>query len=130
MGSASTGQVLSEALGLALPGSALVPQPLTKLLRYARATGKQLLKLIEEGITPKRILTFEAFENAIVLHAAVGGSTNALIHLPAIAREVGVDISIDDFDRIHRRVPVLANVKTTGKYPVQSTSGTREASPP
>ncbi len=119
MGSASTGQVLSEALGLALPGSALVPQPLTKLLRYARATGKQLLKLIEEGITPKRILTFEAFENAIVLHAAVGGSTNALIHLPAIAREVGVDISIDDFDRIHRRVPVLANVKTTGKYPVE-----------
>ena len=119
MGSASTGQVVSEALGLALPGSALVPAPLTKLLRYARATGKQILKLIEDDITPRRILTRGAFENAIVTHAAVGGSTNMLIHLPAIAREVGVEITIDDFDRIHRQVPVLANVKTTGRYPVE-----------
>jgi dihydroxy-acid dehydratase len=119
MGSASTGQVIAEALGLALPGSALVPAPLTRLLRYARATGKQILKLIEEEITPRRILTREAFENAIVIHAAVGGSTNMLIHLPAIAREVGVEITIDDFDRIHRQVPVLANVKTTGRYPVE-----------
>jgi len=119
MGSASTGQVLSEALGLSLPGSALVPAPLTKLLRYARATGKQILKLIEEEITPRRILTREAFENAIVIHAAVGGSTNALLHLPVIAREAGVEITIDDFDRIHRQVPVLANVKTTGRYPVE-----------
>ncbi|GHO64720.1 dihydroxy-acid dehydratase [Ktedonobacter sp. SOSP1-52] len=119
MGSASTGQVISEALGLALPGSALVPAPLTQLLRYARATGKQLLRLIEEEITPRRILTREAFENAIIIHAAVGGSTNMLLHLPLIAREAGVDINIDDFDRIHRQVPVLANVKTTGRYPVE-----------
>lgn len=119
MGSASTGQVLAEALGLALPGSALVPAPLTKLLRYARATGKQLVDMIERDLTPQRILTREAFENAIVLHAAIGGSTNALLHLPVIAREAGVDIGIDDFDRIHRRVPVLANVKTTGRYPVE-----------
>ena len=119
MGSASTGQVLAEALGLALPGSALTPAPLTRLLRYARATGKQLVTLIEENLTPRRILTRDAFENAIVLHAAVGGSTNALLHLPVIAREAGVDIGIDDFDRIHRRVPVLANVKTTGRYPVE-----------
>lgn len=119
MGSASTGQVLSEALGLALPGSALVPAPLTKLLRYARATGKQILSLIEQEITPRHILTRDAFENAIVIHAAVGGSTNALLHLPVIAREAGVEITIDDFDRIHRQVPVLANVKTTGRYPVE-----------
>jgi dihydroxy-acid dehydratase len=119
MGSASTGQVLAEALGLALPGSALVPAPLTKLLRYARATGKQLLPLIDSGLSPRRILTRDAFENAIILHAAVGGSTNALLHLPVIAREAGVNIGIDDFDRIHRRVPVLANVKTTGRYPVE-----------
>src|SRR5215813_4376210 len=82
MGSASTGQVLAEALGLALPGSALVPQPLTKLLRYARAAGKQVLRLIEEDLRPRQILTREAFENAIVMHAAIGGSTNALLHLP------------------------------------------------
>ncbi len=119
MGSASTGQVLSEALGLALPGSALVPEPLTKLLRYARAAGKQVLRLLAEELTPRRILTLEAFENAIVIHAAIGGSTNALLHLPVIAQEVGVEITIDDFDRIHRRVPVLANVKTTGRYPVE-----------
>jgi len=119
MGSASTGQVLAEALGLALPGSALTPAPLTKLLRFARATGKQMVTLIEENLTPRRILTRNAFENAIILHAAVGGSTNALLHLPVIAREAGVDIGIDDFDRIHRRVPVLANVKTTGRYPVE-----------
>ncbi|MBO0770843.1 MAG: dihydroxy-acid dehydratase [Actinobacteria bacterium] len=119
MGSASTGQVLAEALGLALPGSALVPEPLTKLLRYARATGKQIVSLIQQDIRPRAILTREAFENAIVLHAAVGGSTNALLHLPAIAREAGIEVTVDDFDRIHRRVPVLANVKTTGRYPVE-----------
>jgi dihydroxy-acid dehydratase len=119
MGSASTGQVLAEALGLALPGSALTPAPLTRLLRYARATGKQLVTLIEENLTARQILTRDAFENAIILHAAVGGSTNALLHLPVIAREAGIDVGIDDFDRIHRRVPVLANVKTTGRYPVE-----------
>ncbi|HET6848588.1 MAG TPA: dihydroxy-acid dehydratase [Gaiellales bacterium] len=119
MGSASTGQVLAEALGLALPGSALTPAPLTKLLRYARATGKQIVRLIEENVTARRILTRDAFENAIILHAATGGSTNALLHIPVIAAEAGVDITIDDFDRIHRRVPVLANVKTTGRYPVE-----------
>jgi dihydroxy-acid dehydratase len=119
MDSASTGQVIAEALGLALPGSALTPAPLTKLLRYARATGKRLVTLIEENLTARRILTRDAFENAIILHAATGGSTNALLHLPVVAREAGVDVGIDDFDRIHRRVPVVANVKTTGRYPVE-----------
>jgi dihydroxy-acid dehydratase len=119
MGSASTGQVFAEALGLALPGSALIPAPLTRHLRIARMAGKQILQLIAEDITPKRILTRDAFENAIMLHAAIGGSTNALLHLPVIAAEVGIDISLDDFDRIHRRVPVLANAKTTGRYPVE-----------
>src|SRR5215468_4099461 len=95
MGSASTGQVLAEALGLALPGSALTPAPLTKLLRFARATGKQLVTLINQNLTPRRILTRDAFENAIILHAAIGGSTNALLHLPVVAREAGVDIGID-----------------------------------
>jgi dihydroxy-acid dehydratase len=75
--------------------------------------------LIEEDLTPRRILTRDAFENAIMIHAAVGGSPNMLLHLPVIAREVGVDITIDDFDRLHRRVPVLANAKTTGRYPVE-----------
>src|SRR5437870_10633303 len=119
MGSASTGQVFAEALGLALPGSALIPTPLTRHLRYARAAGKLILKLIEEDITPRRILTRHAFEHAIMLHAAVGCSTNGLLHLPVIAREVGIELTLDDFDRIHRRVPVLANAKTTGRFPVE-----------
>ncbi len=119
MGSASTGQVLAEALGLALPGTALIPAPLTRHLRVARAAGKQILKLVEQDLRPSKILTREAFHNAIVLHAAVGGSTNSLLHLPAIAREAGIDVTIDDFDRIHRQVPVLANAKTTGRYPVE-----------
>ncbi|HXI15205.1 MAG TPA: dihydroxy-acid dehydratase, partial [Chloroflexota bacterium] len=119
MGSASTGQVLAEALGLALPGTALIPAALTRHMRVARAAGKQILKLIEMDLRPSRILTREAFENAIMLHAAVGGSTNTLLHLPAIAREAGLDVTIDDFDRIHRQVPVLANAKTTGMYPVE-----------
>jgi dihydroxy-acid dehydratase len=119
MGSASTGQVLSEALGLALPGSALIPVPFSRHLRYARVAGKQILRLIKDDITPERILTREAFENALILHAATGGSTNALLHLPAIAHEVGIELSIDDFDRVHRQVPVLANAKTTGMYPVE-----------
>jgi dihydroxy-acid dehydratase len=119
MGSASTGQVMAEALGLALPGSALIPAFLTKHLRYARATGKQSVHLIMDDIKPRDILTRKAFENSIIIHAATGGSTNALIHLPAIAYEAGIDITVDDFDRIHRLVPVLANVKTTGRYPVE-----------
>lgn len=77
------------------------------------------MNLIEKDIRSREILTRKAFENAIIIHAATGGSTNALIHLPAIAYEAGVDITLDDFDRIHRIVPVLANVKTTGRYPVE-----------
>ncbi len=119
MGSASTNQVLAEALGLALPGTALIPAPLTRHLRVARQAGKQILKLIEADLRPSKILTRAAFENAIMLHAAVGGSTNSLLHLPALAREVGLDVTIDDFDRIHREIPVLANAKTTGRYPVE-----------
>ena len=73
MGSASTGQVISEALGLALPGTALIPSPLTRHLRVARAAGKQVLRLVEQDLRPSKILTRESFHNAIVLHAAVGG---------------------------------------------------------
>src|SRR6266699_2711518 len=91
MGSASTGQVLSEALGLALPGSALIPTPLAKHLRYARQAGKQILKLIPPNTPPRRTLPRKPFETATTLHAAAGGSTNALLPLPFVAREVGVE---------------------------------------
>src|SRR5260370_42231288 len=116
MGSVRRGQVFAEALGLALPGSALIPTPLTRHLRYARATGRLIPKLIAEGITPRRILTRDAFANAIILHAAAGGSTNALLHLSVIAREVAADVTIDEFDPTHRRRPLLATANATGRY--------------
>jgi dihydroxy-acid dehydratase len=116
MGTASTGQVMSESLGLALPGSALVPATLNHLRLGARAAGGQVVQLVKRGITTRDILTREAFENAIAVHSAVGGSSNYLLHLPAIARSVGIDIRVKDFERIHARVPVLANVKTSGQY--------------
>ena len=116
MGTASTGQVMAEALGLALPGSALVPATLNHLRLGARAAGGQLVQLVRRGITTRDILSREAFENAITVHSAVGGSSNYLLHLPAIARAAGIDIRVEDFERIHARVPVLANVKTSGQY--------------
>lgn len=119
MGTASTMQVLSEGLGMSLPGTALVPSPFALLGRRAEDAGAAVLELARRGIRPRDILTREAFENAIMIHAAVGGSTNATLHLPAIAREVGIDISAADFDRIGARIPVLADVKTAGRFPTE-----------
>ena len=119
MGTASTMQVLSEALGMCLPGNALMPTWSNLIGHFAERAGRQALKLLEKSITPSRILTRKAFENAIMLHAAVGGSTNALLHLPAIARQVGIRLTIEDFDRFHRDIPVLAGLQTTGPWPTQ-----------
>ena len=116
MGTASTGQVMSEALGLALPGSALVPATLNHLKAAARSAGDRIVELVRRDLRPHDILTREAFENAVMVHAAVGGSTNFLLHMPAIAHEAGVELHPDIFDEIGRRVPVLTNVKTSGKY--------------
>jgi dihydroxy-acid dehydratase len=117
MGTASTGQVIAEALGLALPGSALVPATLNHLRAGARGAGTRIVELVRGGgPLPREILSREAFENAVMVHAAVGGSTNFLLHLPAIAREVGLALAPDLFDTVGRRVPVLTNVKTAGRY--------------
>ncbi len=119
MGTAATMQVMSEALGLALPWSALVPATMAELRRAARAAGQQVLTLLERGITTRTILTRHAFENAITVHAAIGGSLNAVMHLIAVAVEAGVDLSAEDFQRIHRRTPVLVDAKTAGRYPTE-----------
>lgn len=116
---ASTMQAMAEALGLALPGSALIPVTNTELTRMARAAGKQILELVHKGIRSRDILTREAFENAITVHAAVGGSTNAIVHLLAAAHEAGVPLTLADFDRIHRRTPYLVDVQASGKYPTE-----------
>jgi len=119
MGTASTMQVISEALGMSLPTNALMPASSNLIKHLANRAGKQILTLIEKGITAKDILSRKAFENAIMVHAAVSGSTNALLHLPAIAKQAGIDILPEEFDKIHRCIPVLSGLKTSGPWPTQ-----------
>lgn len=119
MGTAATMQVMSEALGIALPWGALIPASMAEIRRMARAAGIQVVKLLESGITSEAILTKDAFENAITVHAAIGGSLNAVMHLIAIAQEAGIALSAAEFDEIHRRTPVLVDAKTAGRYPTE-----------
>ena len=116
MGTASTMQCMAEALGMALPGSALAPASLFDIRRLARRAGRQIMQLSQKGIRPSDILTKEAFENAIKVHAALSGSTNALLHLPAIAHELGIEIDAELFDRINRQTPYLVDVQPSGKH--------------
>lgn len=119
MGTASSMQIVAEALGMSLPGNALIPAWSNLIKMYSKKAGRQILYNLKENITPEKILTKKAFENAMIIHAAVAGSSNVLIHLPAIARQVGIDISLSDFDRINKKIPVLTAVKTSGPWPTQ-----------
>ncbi|MDK2823921.1 MAG: dihydroxy-acid dehydratase [Clostridia bacterium] len=116
LGTAGTMQVMSEALGLALPGSAIAPQVLKTTKDLAREAGSQIIELVQKGINARDILTYEAFYNAIVVHAAISGSTNALLHLPAIAKEAEIELEAKLFDEINRKVPYIVNTKPAGKY--------------
>ncbi|MCY6957721.1 dihydroxy-acid dehydratase [Clostridium brassicae] len=117
MGTASTMQVMAEALGVALPGTALMPATSENIKMSARNAGKHALKLVEIGIKPSEIMTKKAFENAIMVHAAIAGSSNSLLHIPAIAHELGIEIEADLFDEIHRRIPYILNIRPSGFYP-------------
>ncbi len=119
IGTATTMQIMSEALGLALPGTSLLPATSQELLDVADHIGKYIVNLVQKDIKPQDILTKEAFENAIMVHAAIAGSTNSLLHLPAIAHECGIVLDGDDFDRIHRQIPYLLNLRPSGFYPAQ-----------
>jgi dihydroxy-acid dehydratase len=116
MGTASTMQCMAEALGMALPGSALVPASLFDIKRLARQAGRMVMQLAQNGLKPSDILTKAAFENAIKVHAALSGSTNALLHLPAIAHELDIEIDADLFDKINREIPYLVDVQPSGKH--------------
>ncbi len=120
LGTASTMQCMAEAIGLALPGSALVPATMRDILQYARQAGRQILNLVKLGITPSQIMTPAAFRNAIIVHSAIGGSTNATIHLPSIARELGYDLPIELFDEINHQVPHLGNINPSGAQLTES----------
>lgn len=117
MGTASTMQVMAEALGIALPGTALIPVTSKELKEAAKKAAKQALKLVQLNIKPSDIMTKEAFENAIMVHAAIAGSSNCLLHIPAIAHELGINIEPELFDEIHRKVPYILNIRPSGFYP-------------
>jgi dihydroxy-acid dehydratase len=116
MGTALSMNSLAEGLGMSLPGCAAIPAPYGERARYAYETGRRIVAMVEEDLTPSRILTRQAFENAIVLNTAIGGSTNCAPHITAIARHMGVPVSIDDFETLGYDIPLLANVQPAGEY--------------
>lgn len=120
IGTASTMQIMAEALGLALPGSVLLPATSPDLIEYARNAGKRAVEMAyEENMRPGDIVTMDSFENAILVHAAISGSTNCLLHIPAIAHEFGIEITGDTFDRLHRGARYLLDVRPAGRWPAE-----------
>lgn len=115
MGTASTMNALAEALGMALPGSAAIPAPYRERLQCAYKTGRQIVEMVHADRKPSDIMTREAFENAIVVNSAIGGSTNAPIHLNAIAKHIGVPLDLNDWDHIGFDIPLLLNVQPAGE---------------
>lgn len=116
MGTATTMNSLTEALGMSLPGSAAIPAPYRDRQENAYHTGKRIVEMVREDLKPSDLMTREAFLNAIVVNSAIGGSTNAPIHLQAIARHLGVDLSIRDWQAFGHRVPLLVNLQPAGQY--------------
>ena len=116
MGTASTMNALAEALGMSLPGCAAIPAPYRERGQIAYETGVRAVEIVEKDLKPSAILTRKAFENAIVANSAIGGSTNAPIHINAIARHIGVKLSIEDWEKIGYDVPLLVNMQPAGKY--------------
>jgi len=116
MGTASTMNALAEALGMSLPGCAAIPAPYRERAQIAYQTGVHIVEMVHEDLKPSDILTRKAFENAIMANSAIGGSTNAPIHINAIARHIGVTVTIDDWERVGYDVPLLVNMQPSGKY--------------
>jgi dihydroxy-acid dehydratase len=116
MGTASTMNSLAEALGMQLPGSAAIPAPYRERGQISYETGRRIVDMVWEDLTPTKIMTRQAFENAIVVNSAIGGSTNAPIHLNAIARHLGVELDNQDWQTVGHKIPMLVNLQPVGKY--------------
>lgn len=116
MGTASTMATMSEALGLTLPGFSSIPAADSRKKVMQQLSGRRIVEMVKEDLTMSKILTRKAFENAIVTNAAVGGSTNLIIHLIAIARRIGVDLKLEDFDSVGSHIPLLVNLMPSGKF--------------
>ncbi len=117
MGTATSMNSLAEALGMSLPGCATIPARTPSAPRWRIETGKRIVEMVREDLTPSRILTRAAFENAIVANSAIGGSTNCPPHITAIARHVGVEVSIQDWEKIGHEMHLLVNVAPAGELP-------------
>lgn len=120
LGTANSMCMLTEVLGMSLPGAGTAPAVSNKRKRIAKASGRAVMKLLEKGITPRQILTREALLNGVAGAMATGSSTNLVLHLMAIAHEAGVELNLEDFDRISREVPFICNLQPSGKYPIVS----------
>ncbi len=116
MGTAATMMAITEALGLALPGASSIPAADANHPRMCGVAGRRIVEMVWEDLTPDQILTPAAFDNAIKVHMAMGGSTNAIIHVVAMARRAGIPVDMERFDQLSRQIPVLANVRPSGKY--------------
>jgi L-arabonate dehydrase len=116
MGTASTMATMVEALGLTLPGASAIPAVDSRKKVMAHLSGNRIVEMVKEGMRMSDILTREAFENAIKINSAVGGSTNLIIHMIAVARRIGIDLELDDFDRLGSNMPLLVNLMPSGKY--------------
>jgi dihydroxy-acid dehydratase len=119
MYTANTMGCLTEALGMSLPGSATIPAIDARRIRVAKKSGIQIMKLIEENIRPRNIMVYEAFENAIRVDMALGGSTNTVLHLPAIASQLGIELPLELFDKLSRETPHICNMDPAGPYTVK-----------
>ena len=118
LGTANTMSCLAEALGMSLPGCGLAHAVSAKKRRIAKQSGRRIVEMVEENLTPRRIVTREALRNGIKVSMAMGASTNSTLHLPAIAHEAGIDLSLNDFDELSREIPYLCNIKPSGQYPL------------
>ncbi len=119
MGTAGTMQVMAESLGLMLPGTALLPAVGPDILEAAEAAGRQVMELARRDLKPRDIVTLKSFENAIMIHAAISGSTNAILHLPAIAHDFGIHIDAETFEKLHKSAHYLLDVRPSGRWPAE-----------
>ena len=115
MGTASTMNSIAEALGMSLPGSAIIPAPYPERKINSYKTGKRIVGMVKENLTPSKIMTKKAFENAVVVASAIGGSSNATTHLIAIAKQMGIKFDLSNWQKLGHKVPLLVNCQPAGE---------------
>lgn len=118
MGTANTMQILGEVLNLVMPGTSIIPAADHAKTRAARDAGRHIIKMVETGLKPEQLITKEALLNAIMVDSAIGGSTNAVLHILSLARDLGINLTLDDFDEIGSQIKCICGVRPSGPYNV------------